>query len=201
MAEKSPTKPKRKKNYINNADMLDEVIKSKAKLTDNPDLMPAECITPKLAKMFMLLVERYAQKPNWSGYSYLDELKGEATVNLVNKWHKFNPEKSNTPFAYYSVLVDRSFKGQIKKEKNPQRIRDAIITSRGEMPSFAAQEEHERQLKENMDAKESWDKGQNDRFYTSAHNADKGRVISPNIEDYDGDNDALSQYDLDKDDE
>jgi len=162
-----PPKPKRKRqkatHYIKNNEMLDEVRKSKARLIENPD-MGGQAITPKLADMFVRLVHHYATRQNWSGYSYLDELKGEALVNLVNKWHKFDCDRFDKPFAYYSILVERSFKGQIQKEKKPQRVRDSIITSRGEMPSFGAQEEYEKEWKENVDAKDAYDSNQNDRF-------------------------------------
>lgn len=162
--------PKRKRqkatHYIKNAEMLDEVRKSKKRLDENPEL-GGNAITPKLADMFVRLVEHYGTRQNWSGYSYLDELKGEALVNLVNKWHKFDCDRFDKPFAYYSILVERSFKGQIQKEKKPQRVRDAIITSRGEMPSYAAQEEYEKEYTASLqdpDAKENLDAGQNDRL-------------------------------------
>lgn len=169
--EKAPVKKRKRvardknsKYYIDNKEMLEEVRKSKAIYESNPELAGA-ALTPRLAEMFVLLVGHYGTKKNWIGYSYLEELKGEALVNLVNKWHKFDCEKYDKPFAYYSMLVERSFIGQIQKEKKPQKVRDAIITSRGEMPSFAAQEEHKKQMKEDMDAKEKWDKDQNDRFH------------------------------------
>lgn len=166
-------KPKRKRqkatHYIDNNEMLDEVRKSKARLEANPDL-GGQALTNKLSHMFVRLVNHYATRQNWSGYSYLEELKGEALVNLVNKWHKFDCDKYDKPFAYYSILVERSFKGQIQKEKKPQKVRDAIITSRGEMPSYGAQEEYEKEWREkhgqDPDAKEAWDTGQNDRFFT-----------------------------------
>ena len=150
---------KRKKNYLNNADLLEQVRISKEKMKNNPSLQPGECMTNELALMFSVLVDRYAQKPNWSGYSYLEELKGEAIVNLVNKWHKFDCDKYDKPFAYYTTLVERSFKGQIQKEKKPQKVKDAILADMGEMPSFAAQEENsqEFQQREVEDAHEAYD--------------------------------------------
>jgi hypothetical protein len=132
---------KAKKNYLNDQDLLEEILKSKQKMIDNPNLLPGEAMTLTLAKMFMLLVERIGQKPNWANYSYIQELKQEALVNLVSKWYKFDCEKYDKPFAYFSTVVERSFIGQLNKEKKPQKIKDALLADQGAMPSFRAQEE------------------------------------------------------------
>jgi DNA-directed RNA polymerase specialized sigma subunit len=179
-AAKAPVKPKTKRkkptHYIVNSEMLEEVKKSKKRLEENPEL-GGQALTKELASMFVRLVDHYATKKNWAGYSYIDELKGEALVNLVNKWHKFDSDKYDKPFAYYSMFVERSFKGQIQKEKKPQKVKDAIITARGEMPSYAAQEEYEKEWQEKVaqdtDASESWDNGQNDRFYNNEDQDDQ----------------------------
>ena len=39
-------------------------------------------ISNKLAKMFIMLVQRYSQKSNWRGYTYLDEMRGNALLQL-----------------------------------------------------------------------------------------------------------------------
>jgi len=148
-AVKPRKKRKKPTHYIVNSEMLEEVKKSKKRLAENPEL-GGQAITPKLANMFIRLVDHYATKQNWSGYSYLEEFKGEALVNLVNKWYKFDCDKYDKPFAYYSMLITRSFMSQVQKEKKPQKIRDAVITSRGETPSFAAQDEYEKKWAEQM---------------------------------------------------
>jgi hypothetical protein len=53
-----PVKPKRPVKYLNNRDLLAEVIKSKVQGT----------MSNELAKMLTLLCSRYAKKGNWSGY-------------------------------------------------------------------------------------------------------------------------------------
>ncbi len=50
-------------------------------------------INNRLAKMYITLVNRYGQKANWSGYTYLDEMKGQALVNLSNIVLFFNESK------------------------------------------------------------------------------------------------------------
>ena len=96
-------------------------------------------ITNRLAGMFMKLVDRYATKPNWRGYSYIDEMKADALVQLSSFGLKFNESKSNNPFAYYTQVVTNSFRVRLQTEKRTQTIRDDMLVQHGQMPSFNAQ--------------------------------------------------------------
>lgn len=104
-------------------------------------------MTDKLARMFILLVERYSQRPNWRGYSYLDEMKGQSLLQLSSMGLAFNEAKSNNPFAYYTQVLSHSFTRVLNLEKNNQRIRDAILIDRGQTPSFSRQIEHEENIR------------------------------------------------------
>lgn len=98
-------------------------------------------ITPRLAKMFMKLVDRYSTKPNWRGYSYLDEMVADALVQLSAVSLKFNESKSNNPFAYYTQMITNSFRGRLSQEKRNQNLRDELLIEEGSMPSFSKQME------------------------------------------------------------
>ena len=104
-------------------------------------------MTDKLARMFMLLVERYSQRPNWRGYSYLDEMKGQSLLQLSSMGLAFNEAKSNNPFAYYTQVLSHSFTRVLNLEKKNQNIRDAILIERGQTPSFSKQLEHEENIR------------------------------------------------------
>jgi len=144
----NPPIPKKKKvkNFVNNADMLKEINLSKTKMRANPKLLPSECITRTLAMMFLQMVDRYGNRRNWSQYTYLDEFKGAAIGNLCAKWHCFDETKYDNPFAYYTQLIERSFKGQIVKEKKISLVRDALLIDMGKTPSYDAQIRHEQKV-------------------------------------------------------
>lgn len=137
-----PTRAKKPKHFLNNRDLLNEVILSKQRLVDNPSLGYGGAMTRNLTRMFILLVDKFASKNNWSQYSYIEELKGQALVNLCDKWHMFDPNRNPeypNPFAFYTAVVQNSFRGQILKEKKPQKIKDALLVSMGLTPSYGAQ--------------------------------------------------------------
>ena len=104
-------------------------------------------ITNELGKMFMKLVERYSQRGNWRGYTYVDEMRGTALVQLAQIGLQFNEAKSDNPFAYYTATVNNSFTRVLNLEKRNQTIRDDILIEQGHLPSYGRQIQHENELK------------------------------------------------------
>jgi len=100
-------------------------------------------ITDRLAQMYMKLVDRYSQKPNWRGYSYLDEMKNQSLLQLIQVGLKFDERRSQNPFAYYTTTMTNSFTGVFHKEKRNQNIRDDILIMQGQTPSHTRMVEHE----------------------------------------------------------
>jgi hypothetical protein len=91
--------------------------------------------TNKLALMWMKLVDRYATRGNVRGYTYNDEMKGQAILQLAQIGLQFDESKSNNPFAYYTAAVTNSFVRVINLEKRNQNIRDDILEMNDMNPS------------------------------------------------------------------
>jgi hypothetical protein len=91
--------------------------------------------TNKLALMWMKLCDRYATKGNVRGYTYNDEMKGQAILQLAQIGLQFDESKSNNPFAYYTAAVTNSFVRVINIEKRNQNIRDDILEMNNLNPS------------------------------------------------------------------
>ena len=111
-------------------------------------------ITNELGRMFMKLVERYSQRGNWRGYTYVDEMRGQALVQLSQIGLQFNEAKSDNPFAYYTATVNNSFTRVLNLEKRNQGIRDDILIEQGHLPSYTRQLKHEENVRELRDAAE-----------------------------------------------
>jgi hypothetical protein len=99
--------------------------------------------TDKLARMFMKLCERYATRSNVRGYTYNDEMRGQAILQLTQIGLQFDESKSNNPFAYYTAAVTNSFVRVINIEKKNQNIRDDILEMNNFNPSYTRQSNHE----------------------------------------------------------
>lgn len=96
-------------------------------------------ITNKLARMYMMLCEKYAMRFNWRGYTYNDEMRNSAILQLTYVGLRFNEAKSSNPFAYYTAAITNSFCRVLNSEKRTQNIRDDILEMNGLNPSFTRQ--------------------------------------------------------------
>jgi hypothetical protein len=94
-------------------------------------------ITPTLARMMLKLCERYATRGNVRGYTYNDEMKGQAILQLTQIGLQFDESKSDNPFAYFTAAVTNSFVRVINIEKRNQNIRDDILEINGMNPSYS----------------------------------------------------------------
>jgi hypothetical protein len=95
--------------------------------------------TNELARMWMKLCERYATRGNVRGYTYNDEMRGQAILQLSQIGLQFDESKSNNPFAYYTAAVTNSFVRVINLEKRNQNIRDDILEMNDMNPSYTRQ--------------------------------------------------------------
>jgi hypothetical protein len=96
-------------------------------------------ITNKLARMYIMMCEKYAMKYNWRGYTYNDEMRNSAILQLTYVGLRFNEAKSANPFAYYTAAITNSFCRVLNTEKRNQNIRDDILEMNGLNPSWSRQ--------------------------------------------------------------
>lgn len=96
-------------------------------------------MTPKLAHMFIKLCERYATRSNWRNYTYNDEMRSQALLQLSQIGLQFDESKSQNPFAYYTAVITNSFTRVLNIEKRNQNMRDDIMEMHNLNPSLTRQ--------------------------------------------------------------
>lgn len=127
---KKPKSTSTKSHYVTNAQLLEAIAEDKlsGKLSD------------KLAGYLYMIAERYSFSSSFAGYSFREDMVSFAVVNLCANWHKFDPTKSDNPFAFYTTAVFRSFLQFLHDEKKQRNIRDQLLVDSGANPSFSFQE-------------------------------------------------------------
>ena len=95
--------------------------------------------TKKLALAWLQLVDRYSTKWNWRGYSWIDEMKSSAIIQLTQVGLRFNEARSDNPFAYLTAVVNNAFIRQLKKEKQQSDIKNELREMAGLNGSFERQ--------------------------------------------------------------
>jgi len=96
-----------------------------------------------LGRMFIKLSERYSQRSNWRSYTYVDEMRGQAILQLSQVGLQFDESKSENPFAYYTAAITNSFTRILNIEKKNQNIRDDMLEDIGLAPSLTRQNANE----------------------------------------------------------
>jgi len=96
-------------------------------------------MTDELAYMIIKLCDRYATVPGWRSYTYNDEMKAQAILQLSQVCLQFDESKSDNPFGYFTMIAQNSFTRILNMEKRNQSIRDDLLEKHGLTPSFARQ--------------------------------------------------------------
>lgn len=100
-------------------------------------------LSNNLAMMFMMLVERYSRRGNWRGYTYVDEMRSHALLQLSQVGLQFDESKGDNPFAFFTTTIHNCFTRVLNVEKKNQKIRDDMLIFAGVTPSYTRQIENE----------------------------------------------------------
>jgi hypothetical protein len=68
-----------------------------------------------------------AFKPNFTKYTFKEEMIGDAIENAVTYLENFDPEKTNNPFAYFTQIMTYAFLRRIAKEEKDSYIKQKIL--------------------------------------------------------------------------
>jgi hypothetical protein len=111
-------------HYVNNKLFLEAMIeyKDKVKLSiENSTRKPQ--ISNYIGNCILLIAQRVAHKPNFSNYTFREEMISDGIENCIMYIDNFNPEKSSNPFAYFSQIIHFAFIRRIVKERKQQYIK------------------------------------------------------------------------------
>ena len=106
-------------HYIDNAEFLRALLEHRERVQTareaGDEKMPQ--ITNYLGECFVKIAEHLSYKANFIGYSYRDEMVGDAIENCLAVVNNFDPAKSKNPFAYFTQITFYAFVRRIQKEK------------------------------------------------------------------------------------
>ena len=92
-------------------------------------------VTNRMGAMWMKLVERYARRSNWRGYSYNDEMQATALAQLAQVGLQFNEARGSNPFSFLTQCINTSFIKVLNSEKRVHNTRDILLILNNQMPS------------------------------------------------------------------
>lgn len=104
--------------YINNEDLLNEIL----------DFKKNGKMSEELGKMILSIAKNYSTLGNFAGYTWTDDMIGEAVLTCVKYLSNFAPKKYKTPnpFAYITTICKNSFITYIKNQNKHSKIKDDL---------------------------------------------------------------------------
>jgi len=112
------------KNYVNNVTLLQHMKVYLQQLKQaKQDNQPNPQIPEYVGSCILLIANRLANKPNFAGYSFREEMISDGIENCLMYLHNFNPDKSNNVFAYFTQIIKFAFIRRIQKEKKQHYIK------------------------------------------------------------------------------
>jgi len=116
-----------KKNYVNNPEFLQAIVDYKKLCTEAEDSGDDKPQIPDyIGECIYQISTRLASKPNFSGYSYKDEMISDGLENAIQALGNFDPDKSSNPFAYFTQIIWYAFLRRIDKEKKQLYIKHKV---------------------------------------------------------------------------
>ncbi len=113
-----------RKNYINNPDLLEALILYKRRCKEAEDSGEERPIVSNyIGECIYQIANRLATKPNFSGYSFKEDMVMDGIENCLQYMHNFDPNKTQNPFAYFTQIIWYAFLRRIAKEKKQMYIR------------------------------------------------------------------------------
>ena len=114
---------KKDRNYVNGPKLHQALVDWYAAGTEEPPMVIVTAI--------IQICERLGTKNNFKNYTYLEEMIGEAKLAciLAVQQKKYDPEKGNNPFAYFTRIASNEFIRIIKFEQKQTYIKHEELQS------------------------------------------------------------------------
>jgi len=119
---------KAKRNYVNNAHFFDAMVEYRKLCEDAENGGDEHPRIPNyIGECLYQIANRLATKPNFSGYSYKEEMISDGLENAIMAVKNFDPDKSKNPFAYFTQVIYFAFLRRIEKEKKQLYIKHKVV--------------------------------------------------------------------------
>lgn len=117
-------KKKKTVHYVNNRQMYDTMkVYIKAVRRAKREKVEAPRVPEYIGECLYLICNKLALKPQFSGYTWREEMVLDGIENCIVAVDNFDPRKSDNPFAYFTMIAWNAFIRRIQKEKKQTYIK------------------------------------------------------------------------------
>lgn len=168
-----------KNHYVKNADLYAAMVEYRKSVTAASLAgEPKPRIPVYIGECIMKIATHLAYKPNFSNYTFRDEMISDGIENCLQYIDNFDPGKSQNPFAYFTQIIYFAFIRRIQKEKKYLYTKYAAIERANLMDETSEVQEHDKRSGARFNDEVSyseWSQEQMERFMTSFDESMKKR--------------------------
>ncbi len=168
-----------KKHYVKNADLYAAMVEYRKTVIEAKTLGKDKPRVPVyIGECIMKIATHLAYKPNFSNYTFRDEMISDGIENCLQYIDNFDPAKSQNPFAYFTQIIYFAFIRRIQKEKKYLYTKYAAIERANLMDETSEVQEHDKRAGTRFNDEVSygeWSQEQMERFMTSFDESMKKR--------------------------
>lgn len=88
---------------------------------------PKERIPEEVGKMIITMAKRLATRYVFNNYTFKEEFINDAILRAVEIFDNYDPVKYDKPFAYFTLVMWRTFLQRIQKEKQERTKREKLV--------------------------------------------------------------------------
>ena len=137
-------KAKKKAHYVNNKEFLAAITKFKEQVESaKNEGLERPRVSNYVGDCIMKIAVHLSHKPNFSNYTFKEEMICDGIENCLTYIDNFNPEKSQNPFAYFTQIIYYAFLRRIAKEKKHLYTKLKLTEETNVLGSTAVKDKHD----------------------------------------------------------
>lgn len=110
---------KKPRHYVNNRDLYEVMKKFHSDYQHAKQHgQPLPPVPEYVGRCILAIADRYARKPSFVRYPFIEEMMMDGVENVLKYIHRFDPNKSENPFAYFTQTIYNAFLRRIDMEKS-----------------------------------------------------------------------------------
>lgn len=115
-------------HYVDNKKFYEDIVAFRKSCLEAQEAgKPRPDIPEEIVNNIILISTHLAYRPNFSGYSFRDDMVHAGIENCIRYIMNFDPEKSQNPFAYFTSVCWYAFVRLIKESKKQSIIKGWLV--------------------------------------------------------------------------
>lgn len=118
------------KDYVNNQEFLKALVDYKLAVKEAEDSgKPKPRVPEYIGECILKITENIAKRPNFSGYTFKEDMIGDAIENCLLYLHNFDEKSSKNAFGYFSKIIWYAFLRRIEHESTETYVKFKSLES------------------------------------------------------------------------